>query len=476
MKKHSRILTLVLAAVLVLALALPVSAAVTTKHMEGETGINIFINSLKAKTTDVTGKEVEAFASDGTTYVPIRAVSEALGYEVNWDSPSRSVVVSTEGNNADNDAAYLSEYFGIPAMSGTVSVTAFNGALSKLGATAAEVNSLTPATAAKAIVAAANMTEIAKTYTAEEVAAVCTRLGNIPAADQIYVACAVDANLIPAYCDFNSALTGDTASVILMNAAEAAGKARRFIGFTDDADIAARLQTAFDSFTVFDNDTLNKLGTEIVSSGVTTGYNLKYAGNDARFLSLNTIKYGHDNITHAIQLVELINRKGLVARVQLEPKVSVYEYMLEWSDGVVPDATPTYVVKPISSDKYAAFAVEYDLLLEFSCAADRDAFDAIIEAHAKKYDDNPELTGLIASSWWQPLYSTTYEMRQPQYKQINDVVIKSGDYSIHPFATNEAKDAVIATVKELAPGLSCEPIKIWCNAAFYRYITGTDHQ
>ena len=67
-------------------------------------------------------------------------------------------------------------------------------------------------------------------------------------------------------------------------------------------------------------------------------------------------------------------------------------------------------------------------------------------------------------------------MRQPQYKQINDVVIKSGDYSIHPFATNEAKDAVIATVKELAPGLSCEPIKIWCNAAFYRYITGTDHQ
>ena len=40
---------------------------------------------------DVTGKVVDPFIVDGTTYLPVRAVAEALGKEVSWDSETRTV-------------------------------------------------------------------------------------------------------------------------------------------------------------------------------------------------------------------------------------------------------------------------------------------------------------------------------------------------------------------------------------------------
>ncbi|MGG1597393.1 copper amine oxidase N-terminal domain-containing protein [Paenibacillus naphthalenovorans] len=48
----------------------------------------------------VNGKEVafdsQAITSGGRTFVPLRFVSEALGAEVNWDSPTSTVFISTE--------------------------------------------------------------------------------------------------------------------------------------------------------------------------------------------------------------------------------------------------------------------------------------------------------------------------------------------------------------------------------------------
>ncbi len=43
---------------------------------------------------DANGNYVEPFAINGTTYLPVRAVSSALGLEVSWD-PSASTVVLT---------------------------------------------------------------------------------------------------------------------------------------------------------------------------------------------------------------------------------------------------------------------------------------------------------------------------------------------------------------------------------------------
>lgn len=474
---NKRTVSLLLVLAMTLILVLPVSASNSAKTLQVTTGMGISLNGLTAKTTDASGNAVGAFQYNGTTYVPVRAISEALGQTVAWNSSTNSVEIGTEGKDASNDAAYLKEYFGISPLSGTVSWSSFNAALTKIGAAAATASgTLTPASAAKAIVSAANLSELAGTYTDAQAAAACKRYSTIAAADAPYVACAINMGLIPTTVNFTAPLDGNTASVLLMNAVQAAGKGRNYIGFSSDSDIASRLVSTWNSFTIFDDPTLTALGVKIVTSGATTGYNLKYDGNSARFLSQNTIQYGHSDITHAVQLMGLLNRAGLVARVQLEPKVSVYQYLLEWSDGKVPDSTPTYMVKKVSDNLYLCYSVEYDLELEFSSKSDRAAFDQLILDYAKKSDSNPNGEGMIHGAWWQPLYSTKDEMPAPNYTQINDVVVRDGSYTIHPFAINDKLSAVKSEVTAAAPSLTCTPTKIWVNAAFYRYITGSDHQ
>ncbi len=42
---------------------------------------------------DVNGKVVDPFAYEGTTYLPVRAVSQALGKTVSWDQATKTVMV-----------------------------------------------------------------------------------------------------------------------------------------------------------------------------------------------------------------------------------------------------------------------------------------------------------------------------------------------------------------------------------------------
>ena len=56
--------------------------------------IEVMYNNIKIV---VDGKEIhpdsEPFISNGTTYLPVRAVSEALGKEVYWDGPNYTVYI-----------------------------------------------------------------------------------------------------------------------------------------------------------------------------------------------------------------------------------------------------------------------------------------------------------------------------------------------------------------------------------------------
>lgn len=42
-----------------------------------------------------TGKGSSAFVSNGTTYVPLRTVSDALGHEISWDSNTKAIYINT---------------------------------------------------------------------------------------------------------------------------------------------------------------------------------------------------------------------------------------------------------------------------------------------------------------------------------------------------------------------------------------------
>ncbi len=55
--------------------------------------IKIVIDGKEITPKDANGNTVEPFIIDGTTYLPVRAVSEALGKEVDWDGTSNTVYI-----------------------------------------------------------------------------------------------------------------------------------------------------------------------------------------------------------------------------------------------------------------------------------------------------------------------------------------------------------------------------------------------
>lgn len=49
--------------------------------------------------SDSEGKKIEPFIYNGTTYLPVRAVGEAVGKEVSWDQSSKTVFLGGQPNN-----------------------------------------------------------------------------------------------------------------------------------------------------------------------------------------------------------------------------------------------------------------------------------------------------------------------------------------------------------------------------------------
>lgn len=63
----------------------------TTLHDVMNEGVKIVVDGKELIPTDVTGKKVEPLIYQGTTYLPVRAVSNALGKAVYWDGPNYTV-------------------------------------------------------------------------------------------------------------------------------------------------------------------------------------------------------------------------------------------------------------------------------------------------------------------------------------------------------------------------------------------------
>lgn len=262
---------------------------------------------------------------------------------------------------------------------------------------------------------------------------------------------------------------------LLYRVIELAEGGSRALGWSDDPGIYGKIQSAWDSFRLFDGGGLFALGVRAIADGASTGYNIKSDVFDTRLVSLYTLQYGHSDIRHAKQLIALLNGKGLVARVALEPKTSSYRYLLEW--GPIPEPSRYYRVDKVREDLYLASALEYDLKLEFRSLKDKDAFDALVRSYAKKSDANPEGKGLLYGSWWQPLYSSRTPMRLG-YEEVMENVVRSGEgseYRIHAFVLNGEERRFRKAFLMLAPSLKIETRPLWCNEAFHRYLKG-DHQ
>lgn len=55
--------------------------------------IKIFVDGIEVKPKDANGSLVEPFIYNGSTYLPVRAVSQAIGKEVHWDGSTKSVYI-----------------------------------------------------------------------------------------------------------------------------------------------------------------------------------------------------------------------------------------------------------------------------------------------------------------------------------------------------------------------------------------------
>lgn len=375
---------------------------------------------------------------------------------------------------------YLSVYFDA-ALEGDVTKDSFNESLQKIAgeeAAAAEEDSYL--SMIKAAVSTAEYEELALSYPEEKVQERLDVYG-VDLEDSQYaqsLACALDVFLIPEEEAKKAAagetMTADEGNALLMAVADARGEARNYLGSSDDPDIYGKIDNAWESFVIFDDEELTDIGRQAVEQNITTGYGIKSDAYSARFLPELTLQYGHSDIKHAHQLIGLLNSENIRVNVQLEPKISIYQYLLEW--GPVPEATPTYEVKQFG-DLYLVYAVEYDMQLEFENEEELLRFDSVIEAYAKKYAENADAEGLIYGSWWQPLYSSVRsDLPSDRYHEIYDCVVRNGIYSIHPFCLPEDKDEVVAQLNALNPDFQAEPVTRYCNTAFYNYLGGTDYQ
>ncbi len=64
--------------------------------------IKIFIDGEQLDPRDANGQPVEPFIYNGTTYLPVRAVGEAIGKDVSWDGVEKVVYLGAKPGEAEN--------------------------------------------------------------------------------------------------------------------------------------------------------------------------------------------------------------------------------------------------------------------------------------------------------------------------------------------------------------------------------------
>lgn len=80
-------------------LIVPTYAAYQKQAILNYTGITITLDGKVVNPTDVNGNYVEPFIMDGTTYLPVRGIASILGLNVDWNSSTNTVMLTTLNEN-----------------------------------------------------------------------------------------------------------------------------------------------------------------------------------------------------------------------------------------------------------------------------------------------------------------------------------------------------------------------------------------
>jgi hypothetical protein len=408
--------------------------------------------------------------------------------------PAAAVVQSTPAKAASGEwAAYIEKRYGVK-LSGAVTRDQFAAALGKILGTASILTETPPSIpslfpqgtavsgklpvweALSAAVKAAELKELAYTYSEEKVAAAWkkagwtyTKNGVVPHQAAQELAAAFDSGLVaPAALEgvtADAATTADLAYQLLGKVAEFHGQTQNALGYLSDDDIVGKLVQAWNESQIIRAEDLQKVVDEGLKQNLITGYNLKDTRFDPHFDPERTITYGHSDIVHAIQLIGLLRSEGIQAKVQLEPKTSAFVYRKEWGE---PVQTEDYRVVPIDNGNHIAYAKEYDLSFEFASVEEKQRFQPLIFRYAKRNQE--DVTGLLKGSWWQPLYYSLTKLED--YPVITNHVLKDGRFLAQTFSLNEQSAQVIAGLKKINPSVQIATYQFWVDQPFYQYLKG----
>lgn len=72
-------------------------------------GVKIVVDGKKLNPTDANGNEVQPMIYNGTTYLPVRAVANALGKAVYWDGPNYTVYLGEMDGELEYPTVYLKD-------------------------------------------------------------------------------------------------------------------------------------------------------------------------------------------------------------------------------------------------------------------------------------------------------------------------------------------------------------------------------
>ena len=85
--------------------------------------IKIFLENAPVTPTDANGNVVEPFSIDGTTYLPVRAIGDALGLDVEWEADRRAVLLSSKSGSYQAEKCYNN--FSVPDFQNIIGADAY---------------------------------------------------------------------------------------------------------------------------------------------------------------------------------------------------------------------------------------------------------------------------------------------------------------------------------------------------------------
>lgn len=125
MKKRGSFIAGMLTMALLFGLVGPAYAAYQKQATLNYTGIKITLDGEEVIPKDAAGGIVEPFTIDGTTYLPVRAIGNALGLGVDWDGTTNTVILtSPEDEWAEYDVLDCYARFSVPSLENVVGTAA----------------------------------------------------------------------------------------------------------------------------------------------------------------------------------------------------------------------------------------------------------------------------------------------------------------------------------------------------------------